>query len=243
MCDPVSAGLALSAGGTFLETREANKNAKRVQNAKNNAYEENMIRQQQYADEAGAQLKTSTEQQGREEFDKQKDVEADKFIKAFGDNRTQADTSVGLRSSTPKNVVLARQRASDEATAETDRDVGNLAGLKGYGGALFDSGLDRNKFSRAFGNIQDTAGRDMNLLSLDLQQAANNANKAPSLFPQLLKAGGTALGMYGAGGGAFSNTVEGALPASGIGPGAPVTSYGLFQNGAPMTAFGSQMVF
>lgn len=244
MCDPVTAaGLALSAGGTFLQQREANKNAKRVANAKNQVYEQNMIRQQQYADEAGAAFNHSTNQQGREEFDQQKKVEADRIKQAFEGRRTQPDYNLGNQSSAPKNVVLARKRASDEAKAETDRDVDNLSQLSGYGGALFNSGLDRSEFARLFGNIQDEASRDSRLLGLDLQAAANNAQKAPSLFPTLLKAGGQALTGFGASGGSFTNTVEGPVAAGTFGPGAPVTQYGIFQNGQPAQLFGSQMVF
>jgi hypothetical protein len=243
MCDPVSAGLVLSVGGSFLESREAEKNAKRVQNAKNNAYEANMIRQRQYADETGAAFGENINKQGRENFDDQKEAEADRVEQAFNSIRTTPTADTGLVASTPKNVVIARERANAEAGAETDRDVGNLANLTGYQGAMFNQGLDRNEFARLFGNVRDKASRDANLLGLDMQAAANNAQKGPSLFPTLMKTAGQGMSMFGAGGGSFSNTVEGSLPASGIGPGAPVTSYGVFNKGQPVKLFGSQLKF
>lgn len=202
MCDPVTAtGLALSAGGTFLQTREANKNAQRVQTAKDNAYEEGMIRQRKYADETGQAFSEMSTNQGREAFDTQRDAEADRVKQAFSDIRTQPDHNQAFTSSTPKNVVLARQRASDTAGAETDRDVDALSRLSGYGGALFNQGMDRNKFTRLFGNVQDEASRDSRLIGMDMSAAGNNASKSPSLFPQLLKAGGQAMGMYASAGG------------------------------------------
>ena len=199
MCDPLTAtALTLSAGGSYLEQRDAKKNAKRVQNAKNSAYETGILRQRQYQDEAGQAFSENIDKQGRENFDEQKESEGQKFKQAFSDLRTTPDYNQGLTASAPKNVVLARQSASDEATTETNRDLLGLANLQGYGGALFNQGLDRNQFGRMFGNIQDQASRDSNLINLDVQAAGNNANKAPSLFPTLLKTAGTALSIYGA---------------------------------------------
>lgn len=204
MCDPVSAtvaSLALSAGGTYLETREANKNAKRVQEAKNATFERNMIEQRKFADEAGAAFNHNIDKQGRENFDEQQQQSQDQFKQAFGDIRTQPDYNVALPSSAAKNVVIARKQAADKANETTNRDLEGLSGLQGYGGALFNQGLDRNEFGRLFGNISDEALSKNRLLPIELQSAANNASKAPSLFPTLLKAGGQALGLYSAAGG------------------------------------------
>lgn len=244
MCDPLSAtALALTAGGSFLESKDANKNAKRVMNAKNDAYETGMITQRRHADEAGGALSESTQNQGRETFDERNDQESDRIKNAFANTRVQPDYNTGLTSSAPKNVITARQDASDKAGAETDRDVNAFSRLGGYKGASFNQGLDRNKFAQLFGNTQSRAGGDMRLLPIEMESAGNNASKGPALFPQLLKLGGSALGMYGAGGGSFSNTIEGPVSAGAFGPGVPQTSYGLFQNGKPMQAFGSQVVF
>jgi len=201
MCDPVTAtALALSAGGSYLQQREADKNAKRVQDAKNNAFEAEQIRQRAFQDEVGAAFGENVNKQGRENFDEQKQVEEDRFKQAFAERRVQPDYNTGLRTNAPKNVVLARQAESDKASAETDRDVGNLAGLQGYGNALFNQGLDQSQFARLFGNVQDKAYGQTRLLPLRMQSAANNARKSPSLFPTLLKTGGQALSFASAGG-------------------------------------------
>lgn len=205
MCDPVTAaGLALSAGGTFLQARESNKNAQRAQNAKNAAFTQNMNRNAQFADEAGAFQKANTQQAGRENFDIEKDAEAAKIERAFNDIRTQPDYNVGLTSNAPKNVVLAREAASADATAKTDRDLNNNAALQGYSGALFNQGLDQSEFARLFGGIQDKAGVNTRMLPLEMNSAANNAQKAPSLFPTLMRAAGQGMSMYGAGSGTNS---------------------------------------
>lgn len=203
MCDPVTAtALALSAGGTYLESREADKNAKRVQNAKNDAFTAEMIRQDQYADEAGAAFNHSVQKQGKENFDQQKEIESQRLKQAFAERRTQPDYNVGLTRNAPKNVVMAREKASGDAAVKTDRDVGNLANLYGYGGAMFNQDLDRSEFGRLFGNVRDKALGQTNLFPLRLNAAATNAQKAPSMIPKMMKLAGTALSL-GSAAGAF----------------------------------------
>lgn len=202
MCDPVTAtALALSASGSYLEQREADKNAKRMQNAKNDVFEAEQIRQQQFADEAGGAFTENVNKQGRDAFDEQQSSEADRFMQAFTERRVQPDYNTGLRPNTPKNVVLANQAASNEATTEADRDAGNLAELTGYSGAMFNQGLDNNEFARLFGKISNEARGQSRLLPLRMNSAATNSQKAPSMFPKLLKAGGQALSLYSAGSG------------------------------------------
>lgn len=204
MCEPVSAtALALSAAGTYLESREAKKNQDRMTRAKNDAYETGMIRQRQYADESGAAFGGNVNNQGREKFDEQKDIASQEVKKAFGDIRVTPtyDEMGGAPASTPKNVVIARQAAIDEANAKTNRDLEGMAGLSGYQGGMFNQNMGNNQFTRLFGNLQDKASRDNRLIPMDMSSAASNASKAPSLFPTLLKGAGMAMGMYGAGSG------------------------------------------
>lgn len=242
MCDPVTAaGLALSAGGSFLQAREANANAKRVEAAKNKAFTDNMNRNRQFAADAGSIQANNTQKQGREEFDVQKEAEAQKVQDLFNANRTQPDYNVGLTSDAPKNVVIARKDASDDAREKIDRDVANNANLQGYSGALFNSGLSQSDFSRMFGNIQDKAGANTRLLPIEMNAAANNAQKGPSLFPTLLSAAGKGLSLYGGMGGSFSNTIESPVAAGMMGPGKPITSYGLFMDKKPVDLFGYQL--
>lgn len=235
MClDPVSmTAMALAAGGQYLQSREAAKNQNRMTEAKNAAYVDNMNAQHRYQDEAGAAFNHSVEQQGREQFDQQAQKASDQVKQAFADIRTQPDynTLTAMPGSTPKNVVIAQKDADSKYGAQTERDVNNQAALSGYGGALFNQGLDRSEFARLFGNTQSAAQGKLNLLPIEMSAAANNANKAPSLFPTLLKGAGMALGMYGAANGITSfgdKVVEGPVAAGAYGPGLPTTSPGLF---------------
>jgi hypothetical protein len=242
MCDPVTAaGLALSAGGTYLQSREAVNNENRATAAKNQAFTQNMGRNRQFAAEAGSQAANNVQNQGREKFDENRQEEAEKQVQAFNDVRTQPDYNTGLVSNAPKNVVLARQSASEDAAAKTDRDVENNAALQGYGNALFNGNLSQSNFARLFGGIQDKAGANTRMLPLEMNAAANNAQKAPSLFPSLMKAAGSAANIFGAAGGSFSNTIPGQMPPGVFGPGAPVTSYGIFMDKKPVDLFGYQL--
>ena len=234
----VLAGLALSAGGTYLQARESANNEKRAMNAKNAAFTENMNRNTQYAADAGSIQANNTQQQGRENFDQQKTAEAAKMEQLFNERRTQPDYNVGAAPGTlPKNVVLARQAASDVANEKTNRDAENLSNLQGYGGALFNQGLDQSQFARLFGGIQDKAGANTRMLPIEMSAADTNARKAPSLFPTLLKAAGMATSLYGGAGGTFTNaplqgpTITGA-PLGGD------KMYGLFMNNKPVNLFG-----
>lgn len=236
MCDPVTAtSLALSAAGTYMQSREQASNAKRAQNAKNQAFAEGMTRQQQYADEAGANFNQTVSTQGREGFDEKAQQAADQTTQAFNSIKTpETDyNNMGMLASTPNNVVQANKDATATADAKTNRDVTNNANLQGYGGAMFSQDLDRSQFARLFGNLQDKASRDSALIPLDMQSAATNSQKKGSILPVLLKAAGMASGMYASANGITSfgdKMVQGPLPATGIGPGAGVTQPGLFSN-------------
>lgn len=236
MCDPVAAtSLALSAAGTYMQSREQASNAKRAQNAKNQAYSEGMARQRQYADEAGSAFNQNITTQGRSAFDEKAQQAAEQSQQAFNSIKTPEPdyNNMGALPSTPNNVVNAMKDANVVADAKTNRDVANNANLQGYGGAMFGQNLDRNEFARLFGNLQDKASRDSALIPMDMQSAAANSQKSGGILPVLLKAGGMGMGMYGAANGITSfgdKMVQGPLPATGIGPGAGVMQPGLFSN-------------
>lgn len=197
MCDPVTAtALALSAGGSLMESQEQKKNAQGVQDAKNNAYATGMARQRKYADETHGDFNKTLETQGKEGFDTQAAKEKSRFVDAFNNVATPSADYNAVPASAPKNVVIASQRANAEAKGKTDRDVNNMAGLSSYGNAMFNQNLDRSEFARMFGNAQDKASTDSRLIPLDMQSAGNNAQKSASMLPQLLKYGGMAAGMY-----------------------------------------------
>lgn len=230
MCDPVTlTALGVSAAGSFMQQQEQADNAQRVMDAKNNAYATGMNRQHQYQDNAKRAFNDTMMTQGREAFDTKAQQQSDRMKNAFNSIATPDADYNSVPSSTPKNVITAMNTANDRADEKTNRNLGNLASLSSYGNAMFDQGIDRNKFAQLFGNLSDKASRDVRLLPLEMQSAANNAQQGESILPQLLKYGGMALGAYGAANGinSFGDTVtQGPLM-----PGqtwADMTSQGLF---------------
>lgn len=208
MCEPTTiaiAGTLASAAGTYMQTQNAAKDAKNAMNAKNQAYAEGINRQNQYADESAAALKHEVDNQSADNFNDQREQAADEKLQAFNDVRVNDDYQPGV-ASTPKNVVIAQQRAKDATRATTDRDAENLFNLTGYDSALFNQGLERNNYARAFGNLSDTASRDAALIGMDVTAAGNNAKKSSNLFPTLLKTAGSAANLYGSAGYGFGGT-------------------------------------
>jgi hypothetical protein len=203
MCDPLTitaVSMAASGAGTYLQSREQNKNMKRMQNAKNQAYQEGIDRQNEYAAQTTQAFNENLQNQGADSFTDQLADNSTKRLQAFRDNTVNESDDYSFLTSTPKNVKLYADKTLGEAASETDRDNTNLALLSGYGDTQFGQNLSGNQFRRAFGNVADKAGRDARLVNLDMSAASNNAYKAPGIFPMLLKTAGQAGSMYGSAG-------------------------------------------
>lgn len=237
MCDPVSAsliigGLATSAWATHNQTKAANRNMQAVQTAKEGKYQEGMNRQRQYADEAAAAFRPMVEGQGAGGFADKMAADTANRMRAFSSGKVPVVGDYSFSGSTPGNVAKAMEKAFSESDNKANRDNKNLAVLGAYNGANFGADMDRNKYARAFGNIADTAGRDSNLIGLDMQQAATRAFKGPNSAVGLMKQLGGIASMGGAAlaGAGGVRTTEAARPTSqafgSYGPQPGVTSYG-----------------
>ena len=222
MCDPISAtlvatGLGASGWATNNMTKSANRNMQAMQTAKEGAYNRSMDRQDEFANRAGQAFGSNVKTSGRESFDDLAAQNADKRLQAFTGSR-MGDGTYDVAASTPKNVMMAKEKAFGEAAQKVaDRDK-VLSTLSGYGDAAFNQGLSRNAFGRAFGNIADEAGGDMALLPLEMQQAQNRAFKAPNSALGLAKQAGK-LAVMGGSSGMFGGA-GGAGGAGGLPPGA-----------------------
>ena len=214
MCDPVTAaivigvGAAASGAAAYKQTRHNNKNMKRAQNAKNQAFKESMDRQRGYADEAGKAFDTSITDRGADSFKLGLEDSSQNRLNAFNAGRLETPTDYATESA-PKNVQLYQDKIFGEAEDKSVRDSTNLANLNAFQDTLFNKGIQRNDYARAFGNLSDKAQRDSNLLGLDMNSAAFNSQKNLSPFWSILggagnmatMGGGAALGASGGGGG------------------------------------------
>lgn len=218
MCDPVTAavvigvGMAASGAAAYKQTRHNNKNMKRAQNAKNAAFQANMERQRGYADEAGQAFEGSVEDRGSDSFQLGLDDASANRMQAFDSDRLEAPTDYSF-GATPKNVILAQEKAFGEAEDKSVRNNTGLAKLSAFDDTLFNKGINRNEYARNFGNLSDKAQRDAGLLGLDMNSAAFNSQKNLSPFWSILggagnmasMGGGAALGASGGGGAAAAS--------------------------------------
>lgn len=224
MCDPVSAslvvaGLGASAVAKNNATNQQNRNMQAMQTAKEGQYQDGMNRQAGYTDEAQSAFAPVIANEGSGSFANQLANNTANRMQAFSANTLAAPNYV-LADSTPANVRLYADKAFNREGAKTTRDQNNSAILGGYGDTQFNQGLDRNAYTRAFGNLSDKALHDVNLVGLDMSAAAHNTFKAPSPWLGFMGDAGQAATMYGAAGSPGApKTVEGPRPnAAFVGP-------------------------
>lgn len=201
MCDPVTAsvvggGLLASGWATNNQTKSYNRNLRAMQNAKESAYNSSMDRQDAFADESRNLFNNNLNTQGRTGFDQQLQSSAYNRLKAFNDIMID-DGDYNLPASTPKNVILAREKTFNDAKVKQNLKNEALARLSGYGDVNVNQGLSRNNFTRNFGNILDKAAGDIRILPLEMQQAVNNTYKPPNSMLSLVKTGGKLATMMG----------------------------------------------
>lgn len=196
MCDPVTAGLVIMGVGAaasgvaaYKQTKHNNKNMKREQDAKNQAFKESMERQRGYADEAGKAFNTSIQDRGADSFQARLEDASQNRMNAFNAGRLEAPIDYAIGDA-PKNVQLYQNKIFGEAEDKSVRDNTNLANLNAFQDTLFNKGIQRNDYARAFGNLSDKAQRDANLLNLDMNSAAFNSQKNLSPFWPILGGAG-----------------------------------------------------
>lgn len=180
------------------QTRSQNRNLQAMQTAKEGAYRTGMDRQEGYAGEAGKAFAPMVEGQGATSFSNRQAADAASRMKAFTGAASPAQ-DYSFMGNAP-NVTAAREQEFRDSDARTTRSNAALATLSGYGGADFGAGLDRNNYSRAFGNLSDRAVRDSNLIGMDMGQASSKAFKPANSALGALNTMGKLMTMYGAAG-------------------------------------------
>lgn len=198
MCDPVTVGATLvSMAGAHMKERKMNKYNQRRVDARNNAYQASLDRQQEHREDAASLQRDNIQAQGREGFDEKYEAQVAKRKESFSSKQPEAP-NYNAPKSAPKNVRLARETESAEANAEADRNATNLAFLGGFTGASADQGMSRGAFVRGMTPINSAARGDANLMGLEMRAAENNVKQPNMLFPNLLQMAGSAGAMYGA---------------------------------------------
>lgn len=215
MCDPVSIGLSLagaaaSAAGQVISSNEANANARRMANARNNAALAEVERQKRFQEQAApvqeqmvSALSADTQKQNLADSQSTREATAQKAV-------SSSDYSPSPGASSMVGTELSRQMAKAVRNAKnTGAAQGRFAAYGDAGqtaGLAFDAGNSR---LNAVNNASQGSAR---LLPVEQAAAANNAYKAPSGWGGGLSLLGSGLGMasgMGAvgGGGSVINTM------------------------------------
>lgn len=198
MCDPVTAaGAALSAAGTIYNAREQAKNQARAVNASNAATMAEMERQrgfQREADESFARTLGMTGAQATGEQRQRGQENRNQLAARIAPN---IDFTEALPQSTPQVVRSNIAAASANQTAESDARARALAALQSYGDGSFGQMLNIGRGANQMRDINAASTGSANLLGLDRQAAARNAQQAPSMFGDVLGMAGQGLSLAG----------------------------------------------
>jgi hypothetical protein len=198
MCEPVTlAGAALSAAGTLYNAREQAQNQARAVNAANAATMAELERQrgfQQQADESFAQTLGMTNSQATAEQRQRGEQNRNELAARIAPN---VDFTEALPQSTPQVVRSAATTASANQAAESEARARNLAALQAYGDGSFGQMLNIGRGANQMRDINAASVGSANLLPLERQAAARNAQKAPSMFGDVLGLAGQGLSLAG----------------------------------------------
>lgn len=201
------AGLVLSGAGTLYNNRQQQKNANRMQAARDNAFNLEMQRQDEYQgetadifDKAAKRYEGANQAQQENQAVANRERNVGDLIKDEND-RYALPTS----GSAPKVVRSEGARRMADAAAEAKGQAKRQAKLAGFGDVLFGNRLASAGTSNRLGTLSNFAGRSAQLMPYEQRSAANNARKAPGMFGDLLKLAGTGVSLYGMGGGSFGD--------------------------------------
>jgi hypothetical protein len=200
MCNPVAvavAGTALTTAGTMYNNRQAAQNQARGINAANAATVAEMGRQQGFqreADESFARTLGMTNSQATAQQRQRGEQNRNELAARIAPS---VDFTEALPNSTPQ-VIRSNVAASSAGTAaESEARARALAALQSHGDGTFGQMLNIGRGANQMRDINATSTGSASLLGLDRQAAARNAQKAPSMFGDVLGMAGQGLSLAG----------------------------------------------
>lgn len=194
---------ALSAGGSMIQQNEAQANAERQAQARNDKLKQTLARNDALAKDS------------REQFDqRQKQIQPDQMeadAKKATEERqatldaatTEAPTPVGnasLSGSAPTVVKSELAKRVATAMGQAKEDARNLGKLGGYGDAWFNQGIEDTNVGRNLGQNANFASGNMAILPYQQDIAEQRAYKPISPIGGIMQGLGSVLGSYGGGG-------------------------------------------
>lgn len=200
----VAGGLA-QAGGSYLNTQNANKNAQAKINAKNNAAAQETQRQKQFQLNNDAALNTSLNQ-----FDKEtRDTNFGDLVasreQAYAANAPAEQEFAAISADAPQVVKEDKAKRVATELAKSKAQAKALAKIGGTADLFQNNGLSINSAANKIGTTNNLARGSLDVNRIEQVAAANNAGNKSSMFGDLLSAAGAGAGLYGAANGGFAS--------------------------------------
>lgn len=207
MCTALAiAGLALSVGGTAMNSMAASKAAR----ARDDALAAERIRQQGYDQEAAA---LNTRSQNRyQNFSGQQDQKAQDLGDYFGNAQVAEPAAAATMPTSQSAITVAeegKQRAA--ATDYTMKQGDALGNLRAFGDLLGQIGRFQARDAGSIGQIGGFKRGSSNVLPLELDQASR-AGDGMKTFADILQGAGSVAGSAGASGMSLGSLFGGSAP-------------------------------
>jgi hypothetical protein len=216
------AGLALSAAGNYMNTKEQNKNASRAVEARQNSLRQEMARQKEYQDKSSSDLFRILDQYTPANAQaKQAELQASREA-ALNDVVSPVNQGdyAPMTNDAPQVVKDSLQKGLKEASARSAAAAKSSAGMYGLGDLLFRNGLNTANIGSGMATNAGFAKRSSDINTLEQEIAARNSQKSSSGIGDLLGLAGQGLSLYGGingSGSLFGGEL--AMPAGQFGPG------------------------
>lgn len=205
MCEPVSIGLAaasilMSVAGSQYNAQQQAKNQNRAIGAKNDAVAASMQRQSELSREAAVPLdKAVSRFEGPVQTATQAGLQ-DKRASAMTGNLDTKGYDAAAGAAQPSVVQTEIARKMGDALRAGRASAQRQAALQAFGDMGFENNLAFGTTRNALDLTSDKAAGVARLLPIQIQSGMQNSQKRIGPLGDILKAGGAALGMYGAAG-------------------------------------------
>lgn len=201
MCTPLMAvAMGAQALGSVIQSREANKNAKRAVDARNDAFEVEQMRQRRLQDESGAEFGSAVGRfdptAQRKQMGETREARTETLTDAVPE-MAAGGSGVPIQGSAPTVVGGEIARAMQSAQAGARGSAGRLGKLGAYSDSLFNDNMALNRTRQNIGTVSNFAGRSAGLLPFEASIAAANSQKPSSGFGELLQLVGSGASMAG----------------------------------------------
>ncbi len=197
--------MAASAGGQYLNTTTANKNAQAKINARNAAAAQEQERQKVFQANNDATIGKTLGDMGAEAQQQQFGDLVAKREQAYANNAPAESEFANVTETTPSVVKTDLAKRVADSMAKSKAEAKALAKLGGTADIFQNNGLGINQAANKIGTENTFARGSLDVNRIEQTAAANNAGNKSNMFGDILSAAGAAGGMYAGQNGGFGD--------------------------------------